>query len=186
MYYMAAETFIQCRVPREIKARLRAIAEREARTESQIVRRLLATLPQESGDEGATPALPAPRRTKARRLWLRLEPNDRKHLVDRAAAANMPASRYVAALVRSHLCQVAPPLDEPVRLLRQEIRTLVAVGRHLEQLRQAIEKTGRLPGSLKQEVAAMLTVSNKLRDHTRTLLQAHIDSWETGYDVDAE
>ena len=35
-----------------------------------------------------------------------------------------------------------------------------------------------------QEVAAMLAVSNKLRDHTRALLQAHIDSWETGYDVD--
>jgi hypothetical protein len=184
MYYMAAESYIHCRVPRETKARLKAIAEREERTESQVVRRLLATLPGDSADGGATPLLPRPKRTKGRRLWLRLEPNDRKHLVDRASAADMPASRYVAALVRSHLCQVAPPLDEPVRLLRQEIRSLVAVGRHLEQLTQAIEKTGRLPGSLKQEVAAMLAVSNKLRDHTRALLQAHIDSWETGYDVD--
>lgn len=69
-------------------------------------------------------------------------------------------------------------------MLRQEIRNLGTLALHLEQLTKAIEKTGRLPGSLKQEVGAMLAVSNKLRDHTRALLQAHIDSWEVGYDVD--
>jgi hypothetical protein len=107
-------------------------------------------------------------------------------LVDKAAAARVPVATYISMLVRSHICRVAPPLDEPVRLLRQEIRNLGALGHHLDQLTKAIDKTGRLPGSLKQEVGAMLAISNKLREHTRSMLQAHIDGWEVGYDVNAK
>jgi hypothetical protein len=162
------------------------MAQAEKRTESQLLRDLVELALRTRPDLGSQQAALPRRVPRAERLYVRLSVPDRRSLVDKASSARVPPATYVSMLVRSHICRVAPPLDEPVRLLRQEIRNLGTVASHLDQLTKAIDKTGRLPGSLKQEVGAMLTVSNKLRDYTRALLQAHIDSWEVGYDVDSK
>lgn len=166
-----------------MKARLRAMAEREGRTESEVVRSLLETLMRTQPD-GVVPKMPRERRTlRAERLYVRLEPMDRRRLIDRARAVHLPAATYIATLVRAHLGQIAPPLDEPVRLLRQEIRVLAGLAKHVAQLTEVIEASGQMPASLKSETAAMLAICTRLRDQTRALLQAHMDSWEVGYDV---
>ena len=182
--HMASDQLVACRVSKATKQRLRQLARHEQRTESQVLRDLIELAFRTRPGLPTVEAAPPPRRLRRERLNVRLDVNDRRRLIDRAAAARVPVATYVAVLVRSHLCQVAPPLDEHVALMRQEIRNLVAVGRHLAKLNETIDKTARAPASLQKEVAAMLTVCGALRDHTRSLLQAHIDSWEVGYDVD--
>lgn len=181
---MADKTCVQCRVSPATKARLRQMALAENRTESIVLRDLIEHALRTRPDLVAVPAALPRRSARAERVYVRLSVPDRRGLTDRAGRARVPVATYVSLLVRAHLCQVAPPLDEHVGLLRQEIRNLVAIGRHLAKLNDHIDKTARAPASLKQEVAAMLTVCSALRDHTRSLLQAHIDSWEIGYDVD--
>jgi len=182
---MAAERSVQCRVTDPVKQRLRLIAKREGRSESEVVRNLLDTMLRTQPDAAELAVETVSPRGGGPRLWLRLEPHDRRRLADRAAALRLPASTYVAVLVRSHLGQVAPPVDEQVRLLRQEIRQLAALSRHVAQLTDALEDAGSVPASLKRETLTMLAICTQLRDHTRALLQAHIDSWEIGHDVEA-
>lgn len=180
---MAKTTCVQCRVSSATKLRLREIATAERRTESQLLRDLVELALRTRPNLGAHQPALARQVPRAERLYVRLSVTDRRSLVDKAESARVPVATYISMLVRSHICRVAPPLDEPIRLLRQEIKALGALAQHLDQLTRAIDKTGRLPGSLKQEVGAMLAISNKLRDHTRSMLQAHIDSWEVGHDV---
>jgi uncharacterized protein (DUF1778 family) len=183
---MAANHLVACRVSKATKERLRAAAQRAGRTESDLLREFLESMLRATPEAVESDALRPPRMPRGERIYVRLTVPDRRHLVDRAAAVRLPPATYVSVLVRSHLCQVAPPTEEHVQLLRQEIRNLSAVGRHLQQLSQAIDRTGRTPESLMKEVGAMLTVCTSLRDHTRALLQALVDSWEVGYDVNAE
>jgi hypothetical protein len=120
---------------------------------------------------------------RGERIYNRPTVPDRGRVIDRAAALQVPPATY-PVLVRSDLCQVAPSTDDHIQPPRQEIRNLSAIGRHLHQFSQAIDRTGRRPESLMKEVGGMLTVCNRLRDSTRAMLQASIDS--VGYAVKAE
>ena len=105
---MAADSFIQCRVTLETKALIHALAGRERITESALVRQLLETVLRTT-TSGVTPAARSPERvTRDARLSVRLAPDDRALLTERAAARDMAAATYVSVLVRSHLRGLAP------------------------------------------------------------------------------
>jgi hypothetical protein len=127
---MAAPPFIAARVTPEMKSLLRVLAEREQKTESAVVRQLLeVVLPTSTAGEIRLHD-EKPRPNRDIRLYVRLDPNDRLLLTERAAARCVPPATYVAALVRSHLRGITPLLKVERDALDRVVAELTAVGRN--------------------------------------------------------
>jgi hypothetical protein len=177
---VAANAFIQCRVTPEIKALVRALARRDQITESALVKRLLEVVLRSSAAAG----LFGPEPQKARRdmrLYVRLDPNDRLLLNERAAARGMPAATYVAVLVRSHLRDLAPLPKQELLALKSAVAELGSIGRNLNQIARAMNQAQQVPGPGREELRAMLQVGGALRGHVKALLAANAKSWHQGY-----
>jgi hypothetical protein len=136
----------------------------------------LASVPD---DELAEPVGPADPRDA--RLTVRLVPEDRVLLRERAAARTMHASTYVSVLVRSHLRRVAPLPDRELSNLQASLRELAAIGRNLNTMARLMQQDDRQAAPGRQEVQAMLQVCEALRDHFRALIKANLISWDIGH-----
>ena len=178
---MAADAVVRCRVSSETKALLQNIAAREQVTESALIRRVLEMLVRTSATESLTIGKRDDTGLRAERLSIRLAPDDRLLLCDRAAARGMPSATYVAVLVRSHLRKLTPLPTEELGALMRSIAELGAVGRNLNQIARALNAGGRWDGPGRQHLEAMLKIAVALRDHIRALLKANETSWERGY-----
>jgi predicted DNA binding CopG/RHH family protein len=172
-----ADAFITCRVTSETKARVRRIAELEGINESALVKQLLqvALRGSPSVESSLGPDLARPAR--GQRICVRLAPEDRRRLSERAEARGLASATYVAVLVRSHLSGATPLPRAEYLALRQSVLELTAIGRNLNQIARAINQGGHseLPG--RTEVSAMLRVAEGLRDHFKGLLKANAASW---------
>jgi hypothetical protein len=177
---MAADAFIQCRVTPKIKALVRALARRDQITESALVKQLLQVVLRSSAAAGSSRPEPqrAPRDT---RLYIRLDPNDRLLLNERAAARGMPAATYVAVFVRSHLRSLAPLPKQELLVLKSAVAEFGAIGRNLNQIARAMSQGQRVAGPGRDELRAMLQVGGALRDHVKALLAANSKSWDQGH-----
>lgn len=177
---MAAPPFIAARVTPEMKSLLRVLAEREQKTESAVVRQLLEVVlrPSAVGEIRLLDEQPISNRDV--RLYVRLDPNDRLLLKERAAARGVPPATYVAALVRSHLRGITPLLKEDRLALDRVVAELTAVGRNLNQVTWALNR-GQSVTPRGDDVQAMLRVCGALRDHVKALLAANEKSWNQGY-----
>jgi hypothetical protein len=178
---MAGETFVRCRVSSATKAVLQSIADREQITESALVRQLLDTLVKTSAAADATTAKTGAPELRGERLSIRLAPDDRLLLSERATARGMPAATYVAVLVRSHLRRLTPLPTEELAALKRSIAELGAVGRNLNQIARTLNAGGRSNGPGRQDLESMLKIAVALRDHVKALLIANETSWEHGY-----
>jgi hypothetical protein len=118
---------------------------------------------------------------RAERISIRLSPDDRLLLRDRATARGMPSATYVAVLVRSHLRRLTPLPSEELAALKRSIAELGAIGRNLNQIARTLNAGGRLDGPGREHLELMLKVAMALRDHVRALLIANETSWERGY-----
>jgi len=177
---MAADAFIQCRVTPEIKALVRALARRDQITESALVKQLLEVVVRSSAADGFSSLAPQ-RAPRDMRLYVRLDPNDRLLLNERAAARGMPGATYVAVLVRSHLRSLAPLPKQELLALKSAVAELGAIGRNLNQIARALNQGQRMAGLGRDEVRAMLQVGGALRDHVKALLAANAKSWDQGH-----
>jgi hypothetical protein len=177
---MAADAFIQCRVTPAIKALVRALARRDQITESALVKQLLEVVVRSSAAAGLS-RLEPPRAPRDLRLYVRLDPNDRLLLNERAAARGMPAATYVAVLVRSHLRNLAPLPKQELLALKSAVAELGAIGRNLNQIARAMNQGQRVAGPGREELRAMLQVGGALRDHVKALLARNEKSWDQGY-----
>ena len=85
----------------ETKARFSAAAARQDLSESALLKRLveqmLSVTPDEANGNSSKRSEP-----QGTRLTIRLVPEDRLLLCERAAARGMPAATYVSSLVRAH------------------------------------------------------------------------------------
>jgi antitoxin component of RelBE/YafQ-DinJ toxin-antitoxin module len=178
---MAADALVRCRVRSETKTVLQSIAAREQITESALVRQLLETLARTSATEMPTIDKPDSTELRAERMSIRLAPDDRVLLSDRARARGMPSATYVAVLVRSHLRRLTPLPVEELAALKRSIAELGAIGRNLNQIARALNAGDRFDGPGRQYLEAMLKIAEALRDHIRALLKANETSWERGY-----
>ena len=172
---------IACRVTWETKARVRRLAERDGITESTLLRQLLDVVLRTAGlDE--LPVIAAPEKVnRDARLNVRLEPEDWQLLRERARARGMAAATYLSYLARCHLRGAAPLPKAEYTLLKQSIEQLATVGRNLNQIARAMNQGERSAAPGRAEVAAMLKVSEGLRDHFKGLLDANDRSWRTGH-----
>ena len=177
---MAADAFIQCRVTPEIKALVRALARRDQITESALVKQLLEVVVRSSAVAESSKLEPQ-RAPRDMRLYVRLDPNDRLLLNERAAARGMPAATYVAVLVRSHLRNLAPLPKQELLALKSAVAELGAIGRNLNQIARAMNQGQRVAGPGREELRAMLQVGGALRDHVKALLAGNAKSWDRGY-----
>jgi hypothetical protein len=179
---MAVDALVRCRVSSETKTLLQSIAAREQITESALVRELLETLVKASATAGAPTGKADEPNLRGERMSIRLAPDDRLLLSDRATARGMPSATYVAVLVRSHLRRLTPLPTEELAALKRSIAELGAVGRNLNQIARTLNAGGRFNGPGRQDLESMLKIAVTLRDHVKALLIANETSWERGYD----
>ena len=178
---MSEFALIACRVTSQTKVRVRTLAERDGITESALVRQLLAVVLRTAGlDEPPTMA-PPDKVNRDAQVHVRLEPEDWRLLRERARARGMASATYLSYLARSHLRGVPPLPKAEYALLKQSVEQLIAVGRNLNQITRVLNQGDRSASPARAEVAALLKVSENLRDHFTALLDANDRSWRTGH-----
>lgn len=177
---MAANALIAVRVAPETKAAFRILARRGCMSESALLKQLLSVMLR-SADGSSSPVNERTRATnRGSRLSVRLHADDHLLLHERATARGMPAATYVSTLVRAHLRALAPlPRDELAAVKRSAIE-LAAIGRNLNQIARMGHQSGRIAGPAREDLLAMLKVSEGLRDHVRGLIEANVMSWRAG------
>lgn len=178
---MTEFALIACRVTSETKARVRRLAERDGITESALLRQLLDVVLRTAAPDDPPTIEAAGKVNRDARLNVRLEPEDWRLLRERARARGMPSATYLSYLARSHLRDAAPLPKTEYTLLKQSVEQLAVFGRNLNQIARAINRGEwpAMPG--RTEVAAMLKVSEGLRDHFTGLLEANTRSWRTSH-----
>jgi hypothetical protein len=177
---MSTHPFIAARVTPEVKALVRQLAERDQITESALVKRLLEVVLQTANPEVAL-KVGAPRPSpRAERLYVRLNPEDRILLADRAAARGMPSATYVSVLVRSHLRDVTPLPKEELLALKRSIADLGVVVRYLNQILKAIQ-LGKAPATGREVFTQTHKIAVALWERFRELLKANERSWAEGH-----
>ena len=68
-----------------------------------------------------------------------------------------------------------------MQALRRSINELSAIGRNINQIARAANEGGRMPATARDEFRAMLKICEGLRDNTRALMKANLNSWKVGY-----
>ena len=189
---VGATAVIKARITPETKARVAEVTQAQLLTESIWLRRLvLSELRSTQSENGRRHQVGAAaegtrgqctsRRVPGSSLHVKVRPDDRLLLHERAAARGMASATYVSVLVRSHLRALAPlPKDELVALKRA-VSELGAVGRNLNQIARAANQGARGGGIGYDEFRAILKVCQSLRDHTKSLIKANAASWATGH-----
>ena len=112
------------------------------------------------------------RHTRDARLYVRLRPEDRLLLHERATARGMATATYVSVLVRAHLRSLASLPKEELMPLKRSDAELGAFGRNLNQITRTVNQRERaaLPGGA--DVVTMLRIAEALRKHFKGLLKS--------------
>jgi predicted DNA-binding protein len=139
---MARESLIRCRVSDEVKGLLQTIAAQRQITESALIRQLIEAMVQMATDGKVASAAGSKRVVRDARLYIRIAPEDRILLDDRATARGMPSATYVSVLIRSHLRSLAPLPKDELMTLKRSVAELGAIGRNLNQIARAANQGG--------------------------------------------
>jgi hypothetical protein len=116
---MTGSTHLSTCVDAQTKQRFSSAAARHGLSESSLLKRLIDQMLAVGPEEAIAPPVPVDLRDA--RVTIRLVPEDRALLRERAAARMMPAARYVSMLVRAHLRQLAPLPDRELSALRSAV-----------------------------------------------------------------
>jgi len=175
--------FVGAWVSPSAKEKFHALASQYGLTQSALLQRLIdrATEPVEALGEHAV----HDGRSGARsdRLYVRLYPDDRRLLVERAGARGMPAATYLSVLARAHLRRL-PPLPEPERQAFERcVAELSAIGRNLNQVARRANQEGVVSSLTRQDVAIFIKVCTAAVGHFKDTLKANKHSWEAGYET---
>lgn len=186
---MDATQFLKTRVPAQTKALIRAAAEREYLTESIWLRRAIeAALRAESAGTLTKPVPFRDRRSDTEeahgdgaRLYVRLRPDDRMLLRERAAARGMAGATYASIYLRAHLRNLPPLPKEELLALKRAVAELGSVGRNLNQIARLLNQGNRTGGPAREDLRALLNVCQALRDHVKGVVKANLASWALGH-----
>ncbi|MGH8175096.1 MAG: MobC family plasmid mobilization relaxosome protein [Steroidobacter sp.] len=190
---MSCTEILKARVSTEIKQQAKSIADRELLSEAAWLKRLVlrelraaddgsptGLPPCKVGGLGRSAGRPGAAKSCGRPIYVRLRSEDRLLLEARAAARGLRPATYLSVLTRSHLRSLTPLPQEEFLALRRSIGELAAIGRNINQIAKAANEGGKIPASVREEFRAMLKICEALRDNTRALLKANINSWSTG------
>ena len=182
---MAGSTHLSTWISAEAKQRFAAAAARQGLSESALLKRLVEQMLASAGTDDLSDPI-APVDLRDARVTVRLVPEDRALLRERAAARTMPAATYVSVLVRAHLRGLRPLPDRELSSLQASIRELAAIGRHLNAMARLLAQDTRQAAPGRREVEAMFKVATGLRDHFHALIKANRVSWEIGHAEQSE
>jgi integrase len=176
----SGSTHLSTWINAETKQRFRAIANKQGVSESALLKRLIERLLALAAGDDAT-VTPPPAECRDARLTIRLRADDRLLLRERAAARGMPAATYLSVLTRAHLRSLTPLLHRELMLLGRSVNELNAIGRNLNVLARSAQQEA-LPGAVtREELRALLSACEALRDHVRALIRTNTLSWEAGH-----
>ena len=65
--------------------------------------------------------------------------------------------------------------------LKRSIAELASIGRNINQIAKVANEGGKAPGSVRDDLRAILKICEALRDNTKALLKANEVSWEAGH-----
>jgi predicted transcriptional regulator len=182
LWPVAAAQFLKTRVSPETKRRAQELARQQLLTESiwlrQVINAALSAAPSPNAHTGA----PAHEPARGERLYVRLGPEDRLLLKERASARGMAAATYMSVLARAHLRNLSPLPRDELLALRQAVAELGAIGRNLNQIAHVANRRGRIVGPGQDELRSFLKVCEAIRVHVKGLLRANLASWVLGHD----
>ena len=189
---VGATEVIKTRITPETKARVAEVTQAQLLTESIWLRRLvLRELRAAASEDGPRHHVGAPvggaraqcskHRAPGSSLHVKLRPDDRLLLHERAAARGMASATYVSVLVRSHLRSLAPLPKDELFALKRAVSELGAMGRNLNQIARAANQGARAGVVSHDEFRAILKICEALRDHTKNLIKANAASWVSGH-----
>ena len=115
------------------------------------------------------------------RITIRLRPGDRAALNLRADARGIPASRYLAALVRAHIAGSPPLTVAELAILKEGVSVLAKVSRALSHTAQGISQGGLIPSELQKELTLTRRVVATLEQRTHDLAKSALVTWESRY-----
>jgi uncharacterized protein (DUF1778 family) len=178
---MANEAFVQCRVAQQTKLLLQTAAAQKEVSESVLLRQLIETVLGMASPSGLSAHTGASDPPRVARLYIRLRPDDRALLAERAARRGLHSATYVSVLVRSHLRHLAPLPKEELAALKRSVAEVGAIGRSLNQIARAMNQGAKVGSPGSELLRPMLKVAEGLRDHVKALIKANQVSWEQGY-----
>lgn len=193
---MGAAQFLKARVSSETKTRVQALAEQQLITESVWLKRVVTAALRDTPD-GDSPEARGRRtgNTTSRsavleadgeempgmRVCIRLRPDDRLLLRERASARGLASATYVSVLVRVHLRNLAPLPKEEFVAMKRSVAELGAIGRNLNQIARAANSGGRVAGPAREDLRAILKVCEAMRDNVKGLIRANVKAWDLGH-----
>ncbi len=171
------------RLPAEHRARLQSLAHDYGLTESAFLRRLV--------DRAIEPLAPSPAAhancvrdaARAERLYVRLYPDDRQLLAERALARGMASATYLAALARAHLRQLSPLPKAELLAFNQYAAYMGDINRHLHRIALFVEKGGDATERVRQDMKLFMKVAKIAQDLFKDALKANMKSWEAGFET---
>lgn len=160
----------------------RSLAEQQQMTESSLLKRLLDSAVRGTGESDAAVLKAPARRLRGSRTCVRLHPDDKLVLSERAAARQMAVATYISVLVRAHLRNLAPLPKGELMALKHSVAEVGAIGRNLNQLTKLAHQG--MAGPTRSDLLAILRACEALRDHTKELIKANACSWAVGHGDD--
>lgn len=166
----------------ETKTRFRRMAKARDLSESELLRAVVLAVTGEDVID-SEPVTPDTTRTEIERMTVRMSRFLLEGAAARAKAKGMATSRWVAALVQSHLTRQPVMTQAELVALQTCSRELAAIGRNINQiahaLNSAFQETDRVKLEKLEELGHAVAAS---RGAIRSLVRASQDAWEAGND----
>ncbi len=178
-----ANKLIAACVTADAKAKFKSLAQTYDVAESALLRRLVDRAIDPMGSSGSEVLGGVHGRARAERLYVRLYPDDRLLLAERAAARGTPAATYLAVLARSHIRHLAPLPDAERRAFERCVAELSAIGRNLNQVARRAIQVGVITSLSRQDIALFMQVCTVALENFKAAVKANKASWESGYET---
>jgi hypothetical protein len=170
-------------VTADTKTRFKALAARRGLGESALLNSIIERAIEPVELNGADAVRGVHASARAERLYVRLYPEDRQLLAERASARGMASATYLSVLARSHLRQLAPLPDAERRAFDRCVAELSAIGRNLNQVARRANQDGVISGLTRQDIAVFIKACTAAVDHFKATLMANKASWACGYET---
>ena len=175
--------FVGAWVSLAAKEKFHALAAEYGLTQSSLLQRLIDRATEPLQMPAGNAAHEGRGGARSDRLYVRLYPDDRLLLAERAQVRGMPSATYLAVLARSHLRRL-PPLPEAERQAFERcVAELSAIGRNLNQVARRANQEGVVSSITREDLALFLKTCTMAVTHFKDTLKANKHSWEAGYET---
>lgn len=172
-------TSIRARVDETTRIRFRAVARQSGKTESELLREIIASAIALQSQGEAKPVLPDCCNTHTRKLTIRLPAFLLDAVRERGKAHGMAASRWIASLIQSTLMEIPVMTAIELQALENCSAELSAIGRNLNQAVRILNADPRAGSNLKLELLhAILSSLSQAQQTIRTLVRASNRRWK--------